>query len=248
MTSASITVQGLLEGTAGAEVALPAEYRLLARVSARCESVMREACRQSSVPVEFLAALTANESGGNALAARFEPAVYTRLQSLFSAKRKAWGGMRTADLHLELREMFRTRGTARHAFPIARLLASDRAASLAALPDACLRDLATSWGPTQIMGYQMVNRRGTVRDLLDLPAHYRIALELLSEFADRFQIDVSHEFEPLFRCWNTGQPDGRTVDPAYVEIGLRRIELYRQMLDGRAIAELILREASAPNG
>jgi len=32
----------------------------------------------------------------------------------------------------------------------------------------------------------------------------------------------------LFRCWNTGRPDGKTADPAYVENGLRRMEIYRE--------------------
>jgi len=40
----------------------------------------------------------------------------------------------------------------------------------------------------------------------------------------------------LFRCWNTGRPDGRTADPAYVENGRRRMEIYRELMAGRPAA------------
>jgi len=37
------------------------------------------------------------------------------------------------------------------------------------------------------------------------------------------------QFEELFRCWNTGRPYGKTYDPAYVETGLRRMTIYREL-------------------
>src|SRR3972149_4812524 len=58
------------------------EGRLLGRGFARCPPDILEACSRSSVLPEFLGALTANESGGNPGAARFEPAVYRHLKGV----------------------------------------------------------------------------------------------------------------------------------------------------------------------
>ena len=101
--------------------------------------------------------------------------------------------------------------------------------AIAALEDDQLRQLATSWGHTQIMGYHMIGRAGTVKDLLEPRFHYRIAVELLSRFAEQYELDLRAEFEKLFRCWNTGRPDGKTYDPAYVENGMRRMKLFRDI-------------------
>ncbi len=97
------------------------------------------------------------------------------------------------------------------------------------LEEEALRELATSWGYTQIMGYHMVGRQGTVRDLLEPRFHYGLAVRLLSEFAQEYQLDLMREFEEMFRCWNTGGPYGKTSDPAYVEKGLERLQLYREL-------------------
>jgi len=104
--------------------------------------------------------------------------------------------------------------------------------AIASLQDEALRELATSWGLTQIMGYHMVGRRGTVRDLIEPEFHYGVAVELLEEFAGRFELDLGSEFAAMFRCWNTGSPYGVTFDPNYVENGLRRMESYRELAKG----------------
>ena len=49
----------------GAVARTEAEHRLVRRVFARCDGFIQEACGSSSVPPEFLGALTAGESGGN---------------------------------------------------------------------------------------------------------------------------------------------------------------------------------------
>jgi len=38
----------------------------------------------------------------------------------------------------------------------------------------------------------------------------------------------------MFCCWNTGRPYGKTFDPDYVEKGLRRMRIYRQLRSIRA--------------
>ena len=200
------------------------------RVHARCGDVIREACRYSSVPPEFLAALTANESAANARAARFEPAVYRHLKAVAEGKAPAYGGIRRESLDAEIEEMLHPKSAAFHGVYLNASFTQTHAACLAASPDAALRDLATSWGFTQIMGYHLVRREGTVGDLLEPRFHFRLALELLAEFAARYELDLAREFEEMFRCWNSGQPYGETFHPDYVEKGLIRMRLYSQLL------------------
>jgi hypothetical protein len=204
-----------------------AEERLIARVFERCHAVIAQVCARSSVPAEFLGALTANESGGNAHAARFEPSVYRHLNAVADGARHAYGGIRAQDLSAEVDESLHPKEGAYHGRFLTAPFGSNHAQSFAASDDEVLRELATSWGYTQIMGYHMIGRAGTVHDLLDPEFHFRIALELLAEFTDDYQLDLAHESEETFRCWNTGQPYGATFDPHYVENGLRRMELYR---------------------
>jgi len=75
-----------------------------------------------------------------------------------------------------------------------------------------------------------------VRDLLEPRFHYHLANQLLAEFAESYQLDLAREFGELFHCWNTGRPDGRTTDPAYVEKGLTRMEIYRELMAGQPAA------------
>lgn len=156
------------------------------------------------VAPEFLAALTANESGGDPDARRFEPGVYKHLMDVFEGRAPAYGSIRKPTLDHKV--------------------AGDPA------PADVIRSLATSWGLTQIMGYHMLGRPEPVEKLREPAFHYQMAAKLLREFAAQHHLDLQRDFEALFRCWNTGRPDGRTFDPAYVENGLRRIEVYRQLV------------------
>jgi hypothetical protein len=195
-----------------------AEGCLVGRVFARWRHLIAEACRYSSIPEAFLGALVAGESGGDPEAVRFEPGVYRRLQALAEGRCSAYAGLTR---HALSRAVDKLRAAA--------ALPCPAPPAAGAGPDATLRSLASSWGLTQIMGYHLAGRAGTVRDLLEPRFHLRLALELLGRFAERFQLDPRREFAELFRCWNTGQPYGQTSDPAYVEKGLRRMEIYRAM-------------------
>jgi hypothetical protein len=204
-----------------------AELRLMRKVRERCGEIIRETCKYSSVPDAFLAALTANESRGDPNAARFEPAVYRHLKAVAEGKCPAYSGIRRESLDAEIEEMLHPKAAAFHSVYLNASFTADNATALAASSDAALRDLATSWGFTQIMGYHLVSREGTVRDLVDPRFHFRLALELLAEFAARYELDLAREFDEMFRCWNTGQPYGETYDPGYVAKGRRRMEIYR---------------------
>lgn len=209
------------------------EQRLVARVFARCHPAIIAACKSSTVPPEFLGALTANESGGDARAARFEPAVYRHLAAVVSGESPAYGSIHADDLRAELGRVLHPKADDFHTHFLPPAFGSNHRAALAALPDEGLRELATSWGFTQIMGYHMVGRRGTVRDLLEPAFHYHAALELLAEFAATFQLDLTREFSEMFSCWNCGQPYGKCYDPHYIQNGLHRMSLYRELEEGK---------------
>ncbi len=86
------------------------------------------------------------------------------------------------------------------------------------------------------MGYHMVGRAGTMRDLVDPPFHFHLAIQLLSDFAADYRLDLGYEFSEMFCCWNTGRPYGKTFDPNYLENGLRRMRIYRELQAAAAAA------------
>jgi hypothetical protein len=206
-----------------------AERRLVQRIFDECGAAIEQACAHTALPVEFLVALVANESGGRAGASRFEPGVYRHLLAVARGERRAYGSLTAADLDAEAAELLPPDDTPLHARFLNQDFTERHAPQLQGCPDEVLRQLATSWGYTQIMGYHMAGRAGTVRDLLAAPFHFRVARELLSEFAAAYRLDLARAFSELFCCWNTGRPHGKTFDPNYVENGLRRMWICRQL-------------------
>ena len=85
------------------------------------------------------------------------------------------------------------------------------------------KDNCTSWGLTQILG---VNYSGPPSELADPERNLIQALRMIAEFAERFGLDVTKDFDELFHCWNTGQPDRPTFDSNYVTNGLNRMAAY----------------------
>ncbi len=221
------------------------EARLIARVFKRCHGFLQAAGASSSVPIEFLGALVANESAGNRLAKRFEPLVYRHLRRVARGDEPVYGMLHPGEIVAEVETMLRPKAHLYHSHFLKQTFADRAYDELEVLRDGAIRDLATSWGYTQIMGYHMVGRRGTARDLLDPAIHFHVALELLAEFADEYQLDVRCEFEELFRCWNTGRPYGATTDPDYVERGKMRMGLYRNYAASRSACASAASEAAA---
>ena len=205
------------------------EAKLLERVFYRCHAHIAEAANASSVPARFLGALTANESAGAPDAARFEPAVYRHLLAVAAGEAPAYAGIQTAEIERQIEDRLHPKAPEFHARYLTGAFAAGQGEPIAALRDEVLRELATSWGFTQIMGYHVLGRGRSVRDLVDPGRHYGLAVELLAEFARDYHLDLGREFEPMFRCWNTGQPHGKTYDPAYVENGMRRMDLYAEV-------------------
>ena len=213
-----------------AVASLSAERRLVQRVFDRCNETIEEACAKSAIPGEFLGALAANESGGYGTATRFEPAVYRHLAAVAQGQRPAYGSINLAALDGEVAQLLPPDDAAvLHARYMTPGFAEIHSSEIGEATDAALRELATSWGYTQIMGYHMVGRAGGVRQLLDPHFHFRMAVWLLAEFALDYHLDVARDFAEMFCCWNTGRPHGRTFDPDYAAKGLRRMEIYRQL-------------------
>jgi hypothetical protein len=230
-TPQELSAPGRKKAPAGrSEQPTKAEQRLMSRVFKRCHGFIQGACAASSVPAEFLGALVANESGGNPRAARFEPLVYRHLRAVASGAEPVYALLRAHDLATEVDDMLHPKTDEYHARSLTTQFGANHLEQLAALQDEALRELATSWGYTQIMGYHMVGRGGTVRDLLEPAFHFHTALQLLAEFADDYQLDLAHEFEEMFRCWNTGKPYGKTFDPNYAARGVARMAIYSALV------------------
>ncbi len=214
------------------------EYRVMTRIVIHCQAVMLETCAKSMVSCDFLAALTANESAGVQNAARFEPAVYRHLRDIAAGESIAYGRIHAADLDRAAEAILSVKGDDFHARYLTAAFATENRQTIAALEDDSLRQLATSWGYTQIMGYHVVGMNATVRNLIDPSFHYHLAVELLTDFARQFKLDPQRDFEQLFRCWNSGSPNGKTYDPNYVADGLRRMQLHREVVATQAKAAL----------
>lgn len=197
------------------------DQELMQAIKAGWGAVIAEVSKPSSIPESFIAALVANESGGKSDARRFEPKVLLALWEVLLGRKAAYGSIGRSDLV---------------AF-VAGLSAAPVTVPANLPADAFQRvdSLATSWGLTQIMGYHVL-------ETLHIPGYYRsvdalkepasnltAALNLLASFAHRFQLDITKEFEQLFRCWNTGQPDGKTFDPKYVVNGLTRMAIWTSL-------------------
>jgi len=97
-------------------------------------------------------------------------------------------------------------------------------ADLKGASDEALINLATSFGYTQIMGWWSIHLKCTVADIRDPQKHLGIAVRLLHRVAGRQLKDQT--FGPVFRIWNTGQPNGKTYDPDYVANGVAVMRAY----------------------
>jgi hypothetical protein len=189
------------------------DTELMQSIQTKWGGAIAEACSTSSVPASFLAALIANETGGNSNAKRFEKGVLAALWEVLLGRKEAYGSIQRIVL---------VGYVANVAVPAVNVPAN--------LPaDAFQRvdALATSWGLTQIMGYHILESSApvkTIAALQDPAMHLAMALRLLAQFAAQFQLDVTKDFAQMLRCWNGGHPTAVTFDPQYVPNGLARMQ------------------------
>jgi len=99
-------------------------------------------------------------------------------------------------------------------------------AMLAGVDDALLRNLASSWGFTQVMAWEMLPHGKAVNDLNSPDTHYQCAAILMNVDIRAFHLDPTADFEKMARCWNGGHPTAATFDPQYVPNLLSRMEIY----------------------
>ena len=195
------------------------EQELMQSIKTVWGAHIQTAASTSSVPASFLAALVANESGGKADAKRFEPGVLAHLWEVLLGRKAAFGSIGRADLVAYVSALERN-GTPR----VPGNLPADAFERVDAL--------ATSWGLTQVMGYHVLDsliNPGSIENLKDGAGNLVVTLRMLAQFARRFDLDVTKDFEQLFRCWNTGQPDGKTFDQNYALNGLTRMAVWTSL-------------------
>lgn len=98
--------------------------------------------------------------------------------------------------------------------------------------DAVLRNLATSFGFTQIMGFHVIatfKNKITIDDLRDPDQHLDLSVQFIEKEAPS-QLK-NKAFDKVLRIHNTGSPNGVTFDPNYVRNALGVMQEYEK-LDG----------------
>jgi hypothetical protein len=186
------------------------DQELMAAIRTKYGPAIASAVETTTFPVALLAALTANETGLDSGSIRFEPKVAGDLLMVLIGRKANYGAI--------------TRSALVGWFP-PNFTPSEFAGALI--------NLASSWGPTQIMGYQALANDYALSDIagMDFSKHYRHAVEMLEDFAKRFHLSpptTGDTAAPYFRCWNAGSPNGTTADPNYVANGLNRMTLYEE--------------------
>lgn len=187
------------------------------------------ACAGTLVPESFLAGLVANETGGDATKTRFEPSNFAEMCEVVAGKRAHFQKLGAQDL------------------------IGDGVFSLRAGLNV-LAAYATSWGLTQIMGYQTIPFHRFVTMLEDPAEHLKFAVVLLVQFANRWDLSLhpleaapdpvieraaNADLEKLFACWNCGEPfPEKTFDPHYCANGLLRMSLYPPALPSSGQADV----------
>jgi hypothetical protein len=89
--------------------------------------------------------------------------------------------------------------------------------------DEALRNLASSWGPFQLMGYKCLQLGIQVQDLRGEDA-VKWAIHWINlTYGDYLR---QGKFEAAFRIHNTGSPTGRTHDTNYVKNGMKHMKMF----------------------
>jgi hypothetical protein len=170
------------------------------------------------IPESFLAALIANESGGNPSAKRFEISHFGEILAVVAGVRATFNppGISRA-LGAKDFASFLNPDPVNSGINLPFSIAIGRAVSL-----------ATSIGLTQIMGWHYLEfDLAYLLPVPDIEKQLRMTMNLLAYFANRYTLNFSSDAEKLFACWNCGFPDpSKTYDPHYCANGLRRMAIY----------------------
>lgn len=189
-----------------------AEQNLMRTIHEKWGTTIHDACTRSTVPEDFLAALVANESAGDENAKRFEKNVLAQLWQVLMGRAAAFGSIGRDDL---LKFADPSPG-----FSHPTMAAFQR-----------IDTIATSWGLTQIMGYEAIALQVPLSYLTLPERSLGVTLKMISGFAASKDLDVTKNSAELLDCWNTGRPHAPTADPQYIPNGLSRMQLYRAILN-----------------
>lgn len=99
---------------------------------------------------------------------------------------------------------------------------------LGGLSDSQLKELSTSHGLTQIMGYHCLDLGCDVRDLMS-EHHLQWSVVYMARRYQKYA--RKGDWEACFRIHNTGRPNGKTYRPDYVERGLKRMAYYQSWVE-----------------
>ena len=96
--------------------------------------------------------------------------------------------------------------------------------------DDALRNLATSWGPLQLMGYKCIGMKVNVEDIRGDDAVYHAMSWVNDEYGDLLR---KGKYKDAFHMHNTGRKyplvgKPKTHDPLYVQKGLQYIAYYKR--------------------
>lgn len=99
---------------------------------------------------------------------------------------------------------------------------------VASLTEEELRQLATSYGPTQIMGYHCLELGCSIDDLKG-ENHLLWSIAFIRKHY--LKCIVQKKWDVCFRIHNTGKPDGNPHNKDYVEKGLKRMAYYKKWME-----------------
>lgn len=88
---------------------------------------------------------------------------------------------------------------------------------------AAIKNLSTSWGPFQLMGYQVNKLNIRIRDIRGTNS-VKWGIKWINDTYGNYLREG--RFEEAFRIHNTGKPSGRTFDPDYVKNGMKYMEYF----------------------
>jgi hypothetical protein len=194
---------------------------LMQSIHTKWGSAIAAACAKSTVPPAFLAALAANESGGDPDAKRFEKGVFADLWEVLQGRKALYGSINRDAILAYLASS----APVNLSVPGAGYVRSIISGALQQLDG-----LANSWGLTQIMGYEAIAFSTSLAALEDPASELQCTLRMFAQFGSRFGLDLGKDFSELFSCWNTGRAHAPTADPQYIPNGLVRMQIYQNLV------------------
>lgn len=202
------------------------ETALMHSIHTKFAAEIQQAAAGSSVPAEFLAALVANETGGNPQEIRFEKGVLASIWEVLQGRASHFGSLNHDDIFSYVSALMNGSIQPADVGP-AKEWGRQQISQVLLRIDS----LATSWGLTQIMGYEAIPFRVDVSTFLNPLASLHYTCRLLSMMATGKGLDLTKDFSELFDCWNTGRPNAPTADPRYIPNGLARMAIYRDVAE-----------------